>query len=184
MSPFVRRLFLEIMPKILMMRRAKYTLPDYDDSTPSNGYTNEIEMSVSDFPGEFKEGGDSFDNIGVNLSHGSVEAENVIPKQLSPEVLSAIQAVRFIAQHIKDADKDNEVHVHQNLPLGGALGEWAYREWAIKRLIKVEAVEDIACVQMVHRMQLEDADDCWSHLRYGVINKPSLLHSSLCISLC
>uniref|UniRef100_A0AAG5CQ64 Uncharacterized protein n=1 Tax=Anopheles atroparvus TaxID=41427 RepID=A0AAG5CQ64_ANOAO len=109
MSPFVRRLFLEIMPKILMMRRAKYTLPDYDDSTPSNGYTNEIEMSVSDFPGEFKEGGDSFDNIGVNLSHGSVEAENIIPKQLSPEVLSAIQAVRFIAQHIKDADKDNEI---------------------------------------------------------------------------
>lgn len=42
----------------------------------------------------------------------TVEAENVIPKQLSPEVLSAIQAVRFIAQHIKDADKDNEVSNH------------------------------------------------------------------------
>jgi hypothetical protein len=33
----------------------------------------------------------------------------MIPRQLSPEVLSAIQSVRFIAQHIKDADKDNEV---------------------------------------------------------------------------
>jgi nicotinic acetylcholine receptor, invertebrate len=33
----------------------------------------------------------------------------MIPRQLSPEVSSAIQSVRFIAQHIKDADKDNEV---------------------------------------------------------------------------
>ncbi|XP_058447553.1 acetylcholine receptor subunit beta-like 2 isoform X2 [Malaya genurostris] len=65
--------------------------------------------SISDFPGEFKEGGDSFDNIGMNLPHGSVEHDNIIPKQMSPELLSAIQAVRFIAQHIKDADKDNEI---------------------------------------------------------------------------
>jgi nicotinic acetylcholine receptor len=28
---------------------------------------------------------------------------------MSPDVLSALQGVRFIAQHIKDADKDNEV---------------------------------------------------------------------------
>jgi nicotinic acetylcholine receptor len=28
---------------------------------------------------------------------------------LTEEVLAAIQSVRFIAQHIKDADKDNEV---------------------------------------------------------------------------
>lgn len=45
------------------------------------------------------------------LDRTAVENDNVIPKQLSPEVLSAIQAVRFIAQHIKDADKDNEVSV-------------------------------------------------------------------------
>ncbi|EAT44621.1 AAEL004019-PA [Aedes aegypti] len=43
------------------------------------------------------------------LDRTAVENDNVIPKQLSPEVLSAIQAVRFIAQHIKDADKDNEI---------------------------------------------------------------------------
>lgn len=45
------------------------------------------------------------------LDRTAVDNDNVIPKQLSPEVLSAIQAVRFIAQHIKDADKDNEVSV-------------------------------------------------------------------------
>lgn len=30
-------------------------------------------------------------------------------RQYSPEVLAALQSVQFIAQHIKDADKDNEV---------------------------------------------------------------------------
>lgn len=37
------------------------------------------------------------------------DSENMLPRHLSPEVLSALQGVRFIAQHIKDADKDNEV---------------------------------------------------------------------------
>lgn len=37
------------------------------------------------------------------------DSENTLPRQMSPDVLSALQGVRFIAQHIKDADKDNEV---------------------------------------------------------------------------
>lgn len=37
------------------------------------------------------------------------ESENMLPRHLSPEVAAALQSVRFIAQHIKDADKDNEV---------------------------------------------------------------------------
>jgi len=40
MSPFVRKLFLYIMPRILMMRRTRYTLPEYDDSI----HTNEVDM--------------------------------------------------------------------------------------------------------------------------------------------
>ena len=58
-----------------MMRRTQYTLPDYDDTTPSNAYTNEIDVSrdsISDFPGDYKDGQDgSFDNIGSNLPHSS-----------------------------------------------------------------------------------------------------------------
>lgn len=37
------------------------------------------------------------------------EADNVLPRNMSPEVQAALRGVRFIAQHIKDADKDNEV---------------------------------------------------------------------------
>lgn len=44
MSPICRRLFLHFMPKLMMMRRTQYTLPDYDDNAPSNGYTNEIDV--------------------------------------------------------------------------------------------------------------------------------------------
>lgn len=40
MSPFVRKLFLYIMPRILMMRRTRYTLPEYDDSI----HTNEVDL--------------------------------------------------------------------------------------------------------------------------------------------
>ncbi|KAF9807217.1 hypothetical protein SFRURICE_003332, partial [Spodoptera frugiperda] len=36
------------------------------------------------------------------------ESENMLPRHLSPEVAAALKSVRFIAQHIKDADKDNE----------------------------------------------------------------------------
>ena len=39
------------------------------------------------------------------------ESANFIPSQLSPEVIQALEGVRFIAQHIKDADKDNEVNI-------------------------------------------------------------------------
>lgn len=37
------------------------------------------------------------------------DSENTMPKHLSPDILAALKGVRFIAQHIKDADKDNEV---------------------------------------------------------------------------
>jgi len=40
MSPLVKKLFLQFMPRVLMMRRTKYTLPDYDDTI----HTNDIDM--------------------------------------------------------------------------------------------------------------------------------------------
>lgn len=40
-----------------------------------------------------------------------IESEHTFPRNLTPDVLQALRSVRFIAQHIKDADKDNEVSV-------------------------------------------------------------------------
>uniref|UniRef100_A0A1B0DGT6 Neurotransmitter-gated ion-channel transmembrane domain-containing protein n=1 Tax=Phlebotomus papatasi TaxID=29031 RepID=A0A1B0DGT6_PHLPP len=33
----------------------------------------------------------------------------MFPRQITPELMQAMKSVRFIAQHIKDADKDNEI---------------------------------------------------------------------------
>lgn len=45
-----------------------------------------------------------------SFSFHLTEAEQIIiPRTLTSEVLAAIQSVRFIAQHIKDSDRDNEV---------------------------------------------------------------------------
>lgn len=44
----------------------------------------------------------------VSISHSEPE-QIIIPRTLTAEIHAAIQSVRFIAQHIKDADKDNEV---------------------------------------------------------------------------
>lgn len=40
MSPLVKRVFLQFMPRVLMMRRTKYALPEYDDEIR----TNEVDM--------------------------------------------------------------------------------------------------------------------------------------------
>lgn len=124
MSPWVKNVFLNFIPRLLMMRRPPYSLrhDGYDDSQ-DNGYANALDFrdSMSEpFPPELKGSpgfeavttvykntlnADSEDNTGNNRQ----DSENMLPRHLSPEVLSALQGVRFIAQHIKDADKDNEV---------------------------------------------------------------------------
>ncbi|XP_015440086.1 PREDICTED: acetylcholine receptor subunit beta-like 2 [Dufourea novaeangliae] len=121
MSPWVRQLFLNWMPRVLMMRRTPYSTPEYDDTYMDSGYTNEIDFSISDYPLELKGSPDGFESVtsqyknireddARHFPHASVtDSENTMPRHLSPEVISALKGVRFIAQHIKDADKDNEV---------------------------------------------------------------------------
>lgn len=46
MSSVVRKLFLEFLPKVMMMRRTKYQMPDYDDSAPFHGYINEMDVRL------------------------------------------------------------------------------------------------------------------------------------------
>nr|AKV94623.1 nicotinic acetylcholine receptor alpha8 variant A [Periplaneta americana] len=128
MSPWVKRVFLHFMPRLLMMRRPPYSSRDNFDDTnfQDNGYTNEMDFrdSISDpYPPELK-GSPGFESVSTayktalsqdeearqHQPHSSVtDSDNTLPRQLLPDVLSALQGVRFIAQHIKDADKDNEI---------------------------------------------------------------------------
>nr|CAD7408956.1 unnamed protein product [Timema cristinae] len=128
MSPWVKRVFLHFMPRVLMMRRPPYSLRyNFEDTNfADNGYSNELDFrdSISDpYPQELK-GSPGFES--VTSAYKSVliqeedsrqhqplssvsDSDNTLPRTLSPDMLSALQGVCFIAQHIKDADKDNEV---------------------------------------------------------------------------
>ncbi|OXU25983.1 hypothetical protein TSAR_004107 [Trichomalopsis sarcophagae] len=125
MSPWVRSVFLNWMPRMLMMRRTPYSTPEYDDTYLDSGYTNEMDFSfrdsISDYPSESKGSPDGFESVTAayknirdeeirHIPHASVtDSENTMPRHLTPDIVTALQGVRFIAQHIKDADKDNEV---------------------------------------------------------------------------
>lgn len=76
---------------------------------------------MSDYTTDLKENPDEFDR--VTLSYKNMEEEdghqhsssdpdndNVLLRNPSADVVSALKGVCFIAQHIKDADKDNEVN--------------------------------------------------------------------------
>nr|CAH7764757.1 unnamed protein product [Callosobruchus chinensis] len=121
MSPLFRKIFLQFMPKLLIMRRTTYTLPEYDDNQPPRSYSNDMDVQMNmgePFTTDFKittrepsfvlQNSDQED--GKMKAHSSMTgSSNMTPKALSANVLAALEGVRFIAQHIRDADKDNEI---------------------------------------------------------------------------
>ncbi|XP_044756115.1 acetylcholine receptor subunit beta-like 2 [Coccinella septempunctata] len=119
LGPWVRKVFLQWMPKLLIMRRTTYTVPEYDDSMPPRGYTNDMDMQMNvsepfttDFKITSKEPSFVLQNAEDNKlkAHASMTcSSDITPRQLSNNVLEALQGVRFIAQHIRDADKDREI---------------------------------------------------------------------------
>ncbi|KAF7266914.1 hypothetical protein GWI33_019841 [Rhynchophorus ferrugineus] len=122
MSPLFRKIFLHIMPKMLIMRRTTYTIPEYDDSQPPRGYPNGdmeyvcLKPFTSDFKITTREPSFVLQNVDPDdmnkmKAHSSMggSSTNITPKNLSANVLAALEGVRFIAQHIRDADKDNEI---------------------------------------------------------------------------
>ncbi|CAH2216206.1 jg23697, partial [Pararge aegeria aegeria] len=81
---------------------------------------------------------------GVHQRPSVTESENMLPRHLSPEVAAALQSVRFIAQHIKDADKDNELimmgKVEGKRRVGRRKKSWlrTIREWT--NIVSVETL--------------------------------------------
>lgn len=98
--------------------------------------------------------------------HGGnlTDSDNVIPRNLTPEVLQALRAVRFIAQHIKDADKDNEVGT-QGPQLGRHIRDVlifvAHFYWRVSSL-KILVLDTVWCM----------VDDGWSPWRLLLFTWP------------
>ncbi|XP_065226403.1 acetylcholine receptor subunit beta-like 2 isoform X2 [Planococcus citri] len=153
MSPWVRKIFLDIMPPLLMMRRPPYTLADLyghnylmgssayicDDVSFSEGYGVDPKNSS---PRELTVGYETMSSIyksscsrESHKGHDSapIDPENIIPRHMSPDVLTALQGVRFIANHIKHTDKENEV-----------IEDWKYVSMVLDRFFLW--VFTIACI--------------------------------------
>nr|WUR05317.1 nicotinic acetylcholine receptor alpha 8 subunit [Orius laevigatus] len=121
MKPWIKKVFLLYMPKMLMLRRPPYSPGDsYEENNyPDTGYVydGDFRDSVSDpYPLDSKNSPtDTFESVAFRSEHrhqahsSMADRENMLPRTMSPDVLSALEGVRFIAQHIKDSDKDNEV---------------------------------------------------------------------------
>ncbi|XP_059490094.1 acetylcholine receptor subunit beta-like 2 isoform X1 [Neocloeon triangulifer] len=120
MSPWVKTVFLDAMPRILMMRRPHYS--------PRDHYEHDEPFADNAFPGDFRDGlGDGFHDGKMSPlsspfessfkhdledhmeAHSSDHHEVIAGRQASPELLAALEGVQFIAQHMKDADIDNDV---------------------------------------------------------------------------
>ncbi|XP_014287843.1 acetylcholine receptor subunit beta-like 2 [Halyomorpha halys] len=119
MSPWVKTVFLVYMPRMLMMRRPPYSPGEtFDEGYPEGGYLNDNDFrdSLSDpYPMDSKNSPhDTYETVSSAFREhvaqpSAAERENMIPRNMSPGVIQALEGVRFIAQHIKDSDKDNEV---------------------------------------------------------------------------
>jgi nicotinic acetylcholine receptor, invertebrate len=76
MSPLVKRLFLGFMPRVLMMRRTKYTLPEYDDSihTTEMDIRDHYREMNADYANEYKDnnGHQDYENMPPVHHHGKI----------------------------------------------------------------------------------------------------------------
>ncbi|XP_014244615.1 acetylcholine receptor subunit beta-like 2 isoform X2 [Cimex lectularius] len=116
MKPWVKKIFLLYMPKMLMLRRPPYSPGDsFDDNYQESGdsVSDPYQMDSKNSPTDTFESVAGFRSTSEESRHQAhssmADRENMLPRTMSPRVLSALEGVQFIAQHIKDGDKDNEV---------------------------------------------------------------------------
>ncbi|KAF8765180.1 Acetylcholine receptor subunit beta-like 2 [Argiope bruennichi] len=139
MSPWVRRVFIHIMPRLLLMRRPMYASDDElaDPSKFSVRSCNGVELRR-----QRDEGNGPpvvvppLDNLHVSYDHNGgaeevgMEAESIVMgnggprhKQYAPETQKAIESILFIAEHIRKEDEEESV-----------IEDWKYVAMVLDRL--------------------------------------------------
>lgn len=112
MSPWVKRVFTEILPKILLMKR-----PDLNWKSNDNKYRAVNGIEMQDVPDNH----DITTRVGWNA--GSTEGlrgrapsrDSIEIKRYPREVIEAIERVKFVADHLRDADADNMVRASYDI---------------------------------------------------------------------
>ncbi|KAK0050928.1 nicotinic acetylcholine receptor subunit type C [Biomphalaria pfeifferi] len=96
MSPWVRRIFTEILPRVLFMKRPEIA----KKSKVSVRTVNGIELRESPSPGH--EPLHTYEHIQQTRTESEPDGSSYYP----PEILEAIKGVTFIANHLKKGDED------------------------------------------------------------------------------
>lgn len=97
MSPWVRKVFTEILPRVLLMKRPK--LPGSQQTRKLGG------ADVQHSPSSLHEPLCSCESWQARTESTESECPSFYP----PEVLEAIRGVTFIANHLRKSDQDTEV---------------------------------------------------------------------------
>ncbi|XP_037080832.1 acetylcholine receptor subunit beta-like 2 isoform X2 [Pollicipes pollicipes] len=131
MAPWVRRIFLYLMPRLLLMRRPLYgpRRQSFDPKTHlhdhvctagaeyMSGDTFRDPYADDSTPSAFKING------GCGAQSSDIFGCSSEEPQYSPEVQRALEGVQFIARHIKEEDKTNEI-----------IQDWKYVAMVLDRL--------------------------------------------------
>ncbi|OXA61857.1 Acetylcholine receptor subunit beta-like 2 [Folsomia candida] len=129
MSPWVKKVFLELMPRFLCMKRPEYR-PIYayeGDFTATSATAGNNDYGMNFGTGGAYDTSPRTEESSVDHSRRmksfSDDSCGGLGMPFSPEISAALKSVQFIAQHIKEADKDNEV-----------IEDWKYVAMVLDRL--------------------------------------------------
>ncbi|KAG8199966.1 hypothetical protein JTE90_006211 [Oedothorax gibbosus] len=138
MSPWVRRVFIHIMPRLLLMRRPMYASDDElaDPAKFSVRGCNGVELRRQRDDGNGPSMGPPLDNLHVSYERTSgaedlgMDTESLVMgnggtrhKQYAPETQKAIESILFIAEHIRKEDEEESV-----------IEDWKYVAMVLDRL--------------------------------------------------
>lgn len=96
MSPWVKRIFTEILPRVLFMKRPELPQKPKVPVRTVNG----IELRESPSPSH--DAMHTFENVHAQSESAETECTTYYP----PEVMEAIKGVTFIANHLRKGDED------------------------------------------------------------------------------
>nr|XP_042904024.1 acetylcholine receptor subunit alpha-like 1 [Parasteatoda tepidariorum] len=139
MAPWVRRVFIEMLPKLLCMQRPDNSDLDDPGKSDSNNYHHQHHPHLVDFaekPGVLDYECGSYSPYPVDELHVGLQPDingSLDGIKTSPDVERAVLNVRFIAQHMENLDSFSDIE-----------SDWQYVAMVLDRLFLW--IFTIACV--------------------------------------
>jgi nicotinic acetylcholine receptor len=118
MSPWIRELFLNVLPRLLLMRRPqtnrdrlpKVSIRTCDGHEIREPFNHTVRFADTNVTDNHRGGGRGFEGEGIWRAHGAPLQR---PYRPPDTVMQAMIGVNFIADHLKQQDEFNRVSVYQ-----------------------------------------------------------------------